>query len=155
MRNLFFIIGLIFLVACQGKPIYQEQLILEDAFWTYNESLTFETDIEDVESNYALNLVIDHSDNYPFQNIYLRIKTVFPDEKITEEQLSIDLAEKSGKWQGKCRSGSCKIKVYLLESFKFPERGKYQFIFEQYTRSESLEGVNSLALSLHKEAPKS
>ena len=95
-----------------------------------------------------MHLEIEHSDQYSFQNVYLKIVTQFPEGKRIQEQLSIDLAEKSGRWLGKCRGDKCRVKVFLLESFRFPEIGKYSFILAQHTREENLEGIHNIGLSV-------
>lgn len=107
--------------------------------------------VVDTLSNYDMHMDIEHTDVYSYQNIYLKIITNFPGGKRMHEQLSVDLAEKSGQWLGHCKGDKCKIKVYLLESFRFPEKGNYSFIVKQHTRDEPLEGINKIGFSVFKQ----
>jgi len=106
--------------------------------------------MEEIGPTYELQLVIDHTTSYRYQNLYFNIVTSFPDREAREEQLTVDLADKKGNWLGDCSATKCKTKVYLLESFKFPAKGEYGFELRQYTREASLAGVNGLELNLFK-----
>ncbi|NNF22290.1 MAG: gliding motility lipoprotein GldH [Saprospiraceae bacterium] len=150
MRKLLPFILISLLWACNEKPFFKEIVEMPEESWNHDDTIKFKVMVEDIESTYDLHLDINHEDYYPYQNLYLKIITAFPGGKRTQEQISIELAEKSGKWSGKCRRGQCRIKVYLLESFYFPEKGEYKFIVAQHTREEELEGINQMGLSLFK-----
>jgi len=97
---------------------------------------------------YNLHLLVTHSKEYDYENVYMKIHTKFPTKDKREEQITIQLANKRGEWEGKCNSSSCTVKVFLLESFKFPEKGDYTFSFEQFTRDSELVGIEKLHLQL-------
>ena len=143
------LISLLFMMGCGPTPEYSESRPLNSEGWA-EAPVIFDIDITDIEPRYELQLLIDHTTAYRYENIYFEIKTVFPDRDPREEQLSVNLANKKGQWQGDCSGESCKIKVYLLESFKFPAVGDYTFELRQYTREESLAGINGLELRLFK-----
>lgn len=149
------LIAIILLIAlgfcsCEKKATYSSKIDIEEEFWSYEKQLDFEITPIDTGQVYELQLLLDHTKTYSFENIYLKVFTHFPDGKIKEEQLSIDLANKAGKWIGKCRNDGCQLRVYLLEEFKFPEKGNYRFSFSQHSRTENLKGINSLELKLFK-----
>ena len=148
MKYLIFI-SLLLIVGCGPTPEYAESRLINVEGWT-EDPVVFNMTIEDTEPRYELQLLIDHTTTYRYENIYFKIKTIFPDRDPREEQLSVNLADNKGKWQGDCSAESCTIKVYLLESFKFPSAGKYSFELRQYTREESLAGIENLELKLFK-----
>jgi len=148
MRWAWAIFLLVGVCSCGPSPLFSETLDTSPQGWTTAEELTYEIEVEAVDQQYELQLLIDHSTEYRYQNIYFKIKTGFPDRDAKEEQLSVDLATKSGEWLGDCSAAKCKTKVYLLDNFKFPTAGTYTFEISQYTREENLKGINSLELSL-------
>lgn len=150
MRGLILILALVVFQSCGPTPVFSELQEVSSEGWTTMQPLTFDFSVDDVESKYELQLVIAHQTSYRYQNIYFNIITSFPDRPSKEEELSVDLAEKSGKWLGDCSTRECDTKVYLLENFKFPATGNYSFEISQYTRNENLKGVNSLELRLLK-----
>jgi len=105
---------------------------------------SFTVPVKDTSQRQDLHLELNHSADFGYENLYLKIKTEFPNGDIKDEQLSIDLADGFGKWIGSCKKENCLIKIYLLESFKFAEPGDYKFSFEQYSREDQLKGIRSL-----------
>jgi gliding motility-associated lipoprotein GldH len=147
-----YLTGALFLVfiisACQPTPFYEEEISVDPLGWPYDQKKIFEVNVTDTLPLYDMHLNVIHDDTYSYQNLYLKVTTSFPHKDAKEEQLSIDLAEKNGQWIGKCSGGRCKLKVYLLEKFKFASAGKYSFAFEQYGRDPNLKGIDELSLSL-------
>jgi len=150
VKNLIYILSLYCLCSCGPSPHYSSTVELTASGWSYEDKAQFQPTITDTTSVYELQLIIDHQDAYTKENIYLAITTGFPNQEEKREQLTIDLASNDGKWVGNCSGANCKCKVFLLENFKFPVPGKYDFTIEQYTRESLLKGVNSLTLELYK-----
>lgn len=144
--------GLLFLcivfLACEETPFFEKAVDIPNSTWSYDNVIAFPVTVQDTSQFYDLFLNLTHSDTYSHQNLYVKITTAFPkiDDKV--EQLSIDLADTKGQWEGKCSGGTCKAKVYLLENFKFADPGKYVFSFEQFTREKELEGIDRVALEI-------
>lgn len=137
------------LVSCQESPIYDQVLELSADSWSYQDTLEFEISAPDTAGIYELQLDIKHREDYAYENLYMMVTTQFPDGKEKEERLSINLADKSGKWLGNCNGEQCRLKVYLLEKFKFPGEGRYTFKFVQHTRDANLYGIDALKLQLY------
>lgn len=143
-------IAVLLLIGCGPTPEYQEEKEIDPLAWSSNEVIDFKTSITDTTFIYELQLIIEHTPAYKYQNIYLQIETLFPSQEPKSEQLSIDLATKTGEWVGNCSGGSCKCKVFLLDNFKFPAPGNYGFNVRQFTRDESLAGIAGLRMALYK-----
>ncbi len=141
---------LLTLWSCEPTPYYQKLQKLDSMAWSTEQVIDFTTTIEDVATPYELQLVIDHQQDYRYENIYFKIITSFPDREAKEEQLTVNLADKKGIWVGNCSGDNCKCKVFLLDNFKFSTPGEYNFQIGQYTREENLAGINSLELRLYK-----
>lgn len=150
MKNITFLFLVITLFSCQQDYIINKTKVIDNAVWNYDNIISFNMEIDDIESLYNLHLIIQHSEEYSYENIYMKIHTQFPSITEKEEQITVQLADRRGDWIGKCNGGSCKIKVFLLEGFKFPEEGQYSFDFEQFTREEGLDAIESLQLQLFK-----
>ncbi len=133
------------LTSCDTKD-YQYQSIYEfdDAMWRQADSIDFKVTIEDTMALYNLGFVIEHNEDYPNQNIYLKIHTKFPDGKHYSQQLNIDFADKTGKWYGDCSGNNCSVEVDIQKGAFFNQIGEYTFTVEQFTRLETLSGVNNL-----------
>ena len=127
---------------------FKENLDFDNATWKYSDTTDFKVMIDDTLKRYNIGLNLNHSKDYLHQNIYLRIHTKFPDGKRFSQRVNIDLADKSGKWYGKCSGSSCKVEAYIQQDAFFNQVGEYTFTVEQFTRNENLENINNLMFYL-------
>jgi len=148
--NTLFFVSLFFLTSCGPTPYYENSVDINIEDWKHNDKVNFVVEVIDVESKYIMNLIVSHSQDFSYQNLYLNVTTSFPTQEQTEERLNIELSDKKGQWVGKCSNGTCQTKVYMLDNFKFPEKGNYTFGIEQLNREESLKGINQIALEIYK-----
>jgi gliding motility-associated lipoprotein GldH len=123
---------------------FKAETDFENATWKYSDTTDFKVNINDTLKRYNLGLSINHSSEYLNQNIYLKIHTKFPDGQRFSQRVNIDLADKAGKWYGKCSGGDCEVDAYIQKDAFFNQAGEYTFTVEQFTRSENLENINSL-----------
>ena len=148
LRGLSYLLALIFFQACGEQAAFQQSVDLDPEGWTYEEQVTYVIPVGDTTSRYQLYLDIDHSTEYLYQNIYLNIFTALPDGTETSQLLPIDFADKAGNWYGDCGSSRCDLRVTLQERTYFSQMGEYRITLEQATRSDPLQGINKLSLSL-------
>ncbi len=144
-----FIIGF-GLTSCSKNNVYNETLEIPGGVWNYPNVLQFDFEIRDTLSVYNLDLEIEHSPDFSYQNLYSRIFTGFPSGERLEKILSLELADKTGKWQGKCSSNHCKLNIPIQENAYFNQVGKYSLALEQYMRQDSLPGVFAVSLIIRK-----
>lgn len=145
MRNLILFSCCSILFACGTAYFFEKAKVFDDNTWTYEQPLVCDFIIEDTTRTYNLYLDIIHLTNYPAQNLYTKIKTTYPSGRTVKSQISLELANKLGEWQGNCSGERCELRVVLQEQTYFKELGEHQLTFEQYTRTDSLKGVESVA----------
>ncbi len=115
--------------------------------WSYDEILKYNVEILDTNALYGIEMEIQHSTLYNFQNIYVNIETTFPNGQSIKESVSVDLADKKGKWYGS--GGESKsVVVDLQEAAFFEQAGDYSFKLSQHTRDENLEGIEAIRFGL-------
>ena len=141
---------LFLLYGCSDSIVYDHSVPIVDGIWTYNNYVPFEFEIEDTSSLYRLNLEVNHSTDYTFQNLYVKFRTSYPSDSVREDIVSLELADENGLWNGTCRGGNCSVSIPLQEKTFFQSQGKYGIQLEQYMRQDSLEGIYSISLSLEK-----
>ncbi|MEO0340193.1 MAG: gliding motility lipoprotein GldH [Bacteroidota bacterium] len=151
-KRLFFLLVLLSMFASCAERFDQEVIHkIDDDIWKYQETLDFDFKVDDTTALYTFFMDIDHSIDYPFQNLYTKIQTTYPDAEVKEDVLSFELCDDFGLWQGKCRGELCKVRVPLQTKARFKSVGDYTLSFEQYTRRDSLSGLRQLALRVVKE----
>ena len=140
--------------ACSPGTLVKESQSVNNGVWTYADSLQFTVAIEDTSRLYDISLLVKHDKSYAFQNLYVKVHTRFPNGKILSPSLSLELADKSGDWLGKCSGNTCRIEIPIQQNAYFDEKGDYIFTLEQYMRTDSLPGVRSLGLHVRDIGPK-
>jgi gliding motility-associated lipoprotein GldH len=143
MSKYFFFLPLLSTVffACGPRYLVDETIEIPESKWVYKDSLRFEAEIPDTAMVYDLWLTLDHSPEFAWQNLYIRIHTLFPDGKRLSAPLSLELADQGGIWQGDCNSKRCRFRVPIQEGAWFQLPGVYTFTFEQYMRESPVTGI--------------
>ncbi len=141
------IFSILLFTACSDRPIYNEAIKLNGQ-WDATDSIVFHMPAPDTTSVYEIALNITHKDAYPFQNIYIKIYTLFPSGRRTSNLLNIDLGNKSGQWYGTKSRGRYLLSVPIRSNFSFTETGTYELTMVQFTRRDQLAGVDGVELEL-------
>ena len=148
--SLFCLLGL--LASCGPAYLYEAERPLPDATWTYADSLSFDFDIADTTAVYDLYLDVTHRPDYAYQNLYTRILTAFPNGQRLDQTLSLELADKTGRWNGDCGGTRCTVRIPLQERAYFPLPGTYALTVHQYMRKEALPGIEAVGLAVARTA---
>ena len=139
---------LFLLPACGPDIVFEKAYDIPEGDWTYENTLNFTVDINDTLAIYDLYLEITHTLDYPFETMYIRIHTAFPDGQRLTEPVSLELADEVGIWKGNCGRDQCKIRIPIQESAYFNQRGTFTFSIEQYMRRNPLPGVENVSFKL-------
>lgn len=140
-----------FFSSCDEKPYFEEYLSVDESGWLADSSASFQVEIEDTNSSYAIVFNLRANDNYPYSNLYLFRK--IRSEKITEyaDTAQIFLADAYGRWLG---DGIGELKTfqrpYRREPLSFRKKGTYTFEFSQAMREKALTGVEEVGLTIYK-----
>lgn len=130
--------------ACGPRYTYDETREIPNGQWAYADSLRYEVAIADTSRIYSLWLTLEHSPDFAWQNLYVRIHTVFPDGRRLSAPLSLELANQGGVWQGECSRKRCRFRAPIQERAYFQMPGQYVFTIEQYMRQSPVPGVERM-----------
>ncbi len=137
------------LASCGPTEIYKHKEDIHQP-WTYADSLVFNYAVTDTLSPYDLFLTVEHSPEFKYENLYINAVTQFPDGNRSVHPVSLQLVGDDDNWIGKCSSTSCKAAIHIAEKAYFKQPGDYKLVLEQYSRSESLDGIISIQLQILK-----
>jgi len=113
MRIIYLLLAALVICACTDDYIYHDLRDIDKGAWVVGDSVSFTLQPPDTVTDYSLILLMHHSDAYPYQNLYVRTRTVFPDGRQVVGRTSLQLADPSGGWYGRCSSGNCKVRIDL------------------------------------------
>ena len=144
---------LLALTACGPGYVYEKTRPIAETGWTYSDSLTYDFEIADTSTIYDLHLIVDHKDNFPSQNTYIRLKLRFPNGQRTDEQVSLQMADEFGLWLGNCSGEDCSLDIPIQTGAYFSQAGQYQLTVEQFSREENLSGITAITFALAEHNP--
>lgn len=140
---------LLFMISCSDKNyIYEESKEIVEGKWLYKDSLNYAFQITDTTKIYNIYLALDHSTDYPYQNLYLKMHTQFPSGKRITQQVSFELADKYGQWYGDCGSNDCNLLVPSQKGAYFNAIGQHRITVEQFMRKNPIEGIRGLSVRI-------
>ncbi|MCB9344200.1 MAG: gliding motility lipoprotein GldH [Lewinellaceae bacterium] len=146
----FSLLGLLLLNSCGDNYLFNEEKEIANGSWSYQDTLNYTISVGDTSQLYNLYVAFEHADTFRYQNIYLKLHTLFPDGSRTSRLRSFDLYDIEGKSKGECSGHTCEVKSLLQDNLYFNQIGDYTITLEQFTRSNPLLGVNSVAILMEK-----
>ena len=130
--------------SCGNKHTFVvEKEMPKGDFWTNDDFVRAEFNV-DKGIPYNIYFELKHTDDYPFENLYLRIIDNFTGKKDTDI-VNINLANSYGIWYGDKRGDNYTFSTLLRKAFKFKDSSIHAIQIEQFTRRDSLEGVTKVS----------
>lgn len=139
--------------SCIPSNEFEKNISIPNNKWNENLKPSYEFDITDTVSNYAMFFMMRHSDAYKFSNIWLNIKTQMPGDKdFSSMRVEVPLAQENGKWLGRGMNEIFEHKMSLTGNgaVHFSKTGKYTIQLEQIMRENPLKEVMSVGIRLEK-----
>jgi gliding motility-associated lipoprotein GldH len=153
MRKAVFILLTLFVSACNDDRIYEKNFDFKDRFWPVSQTPEFQFDITDTKVNYNLYCNLRNTVSFPYTRLF--INYYLQDSSGVQLQKKMTTAflfdQHSGKPQGASGLGDIyDHRIPLLKDYQFPHTGKYTIRFEQFMRTDSLQGVLAVGLRVEK-----
>ncbi len=136
--------------------IFEKNVEIPNAEWLTSEKAILKVDISDTVSQHNFYINVRNTEAYPYRNLYVFVKTTFPNEKTSRDTVGIVLADATGKWIGS-GSGFLNSSRHLTNTIlfkynkRFPISGEYVFEIEQAMRTDTLKGIQNIGLKIDKQ----
>lgn len=155
-KLLFITFWALFFVSCDQNKIYEKYRSIPNAMWNTKEPVKFDFEVKDTTQLCNLLINIRCSDNYPYRNLYMFMKTTQPDGKRAIDTLEFYLLDIKGRPLGDCSGDVCNNRFMVDYGFKFPLPGKYEFELQQAMRTEdgNLPMIMDVGMRLEKSTKK-
>ena len=143
---------ILLLNCCDNSRVYEKNNDFTDRQWLVSEKPSFEFTV-DKDQPYNLYCNLRNSLTYPYSRIFITytLKDSVGSELKKEMIKSFLFDEKTGKPQGSSGLGDIyDQQLLLLQNYSFTQPGKYSIQFEQFMRTDSLQGVLAIGLRVEK-----
>jgi gliding motility-associated lipoprotein GldH len=146
------VLALVFLTlllqACGPDDVINQSADIKNLQWFYADSLQFEANIADTTQLYDIRLKVTHQPDFSWQNLYVRVNTIFPNGQRIQQPLSVNLADQGGVWFGQCNRKTCSLDMPIQENAYFQQTGTYTFVIEQFMRENPVKGIHRIGLQI-------
>ena len=142
----------LFMAGCADHVVFQEDMEVPGGNWARTWKPQFAFDISDTTSQRDIYLDIRHTGDYRFSNIYIFTTLEGPGGHSFTDTVECTLADPTGRWYGKGTgfifSGRFQAHVLYRMNNRFPRSGRYVFTLEQAMRTEDLDGIIDVGISV-------
>jgi gliding motility-associated lipoprotein GldH len=146
----FSLLCVLFLPACDNSRMFEENTAIPENGWDSSNVITYNVEIKDpsMPANFFIN--VRNADGYPYSNLFLFVKTKFPNGKQSNDTLECQLADENGKWIGKGIGDIYDNQIPFKRNVRFPLAGIYTFEIEQGMRIKSIPLIMDIGLRIEK-----
>lgn len=147
-----FLLSILFFSSCDESRIFEQNQVIPEAGWEQNNILKFDVDIKDPSTPANFYINVRNADGYPYSNLFLFIKTTFPNNKVSNDTLECVLADEKGKWLGSGMGDIYDNQIPFKRNVKFPLPGTYHFEIQQAMRTDNIPLIMDVGLRIEKVA---
>ncbi len=150
MRKLFVIWVCFGLASCSSREnvVMDETKAIPENGWLIENPLRFEMDVEDTMQLYDVYITLRHSTDYEWMNLFLFLKTYYPNQEFSRDTLECFLSDETGRWFGEGGSSVKDCRMLFKRSVRFPREGRYIFEFTQGMRVENLKNIVDVGVQM-------
>ena len=135
--------------------VFEENIEIPNEEWSVAEKAILETEISDTLSSHNFLINVRNTERYPYRNLYVFVKTIFPNGKSSRDTVGIILADATGRWLGDgggYLNSSSHLSNTIMYQYnrRFPLSGNYRFEIEQAMRTDTLVGIKNIGLRIEK-----
>lgn len=136
--------------ACGNEVLIDTNIEFEKKSWEVKNTFKSSFEVSDTINNYNFFITLRNTDEYAYQNLFVFLKTEFPNGKTKLDTINCPLANRQGKWLGKGFGGVYDNRVLYMARKRFPLMGKYNISIEHAMRDEELLGILDIGVRIEK-----
>ena len=139
--------------SCDQSRVFEDNIAIENNVWKSTAPVTFAVDIADTTSGNNFYLNIRHAEGYQYSNLYVFMKTKFPNGKTAQDTVELVLQDPNGKWTGSGLGDIWDSQIMFKRNLRFPLKGKYEFSVYQAMQTPELPMIMEVGMRIEKYQP--
>jgi len=126
------------MAGCKQNALYERLHNIPEAKWQRTFIPSFSFNISDTTTSYRVYVVVRHTNQYPYRNIWLNVGVQQPQDSMRVQQFELPLAA-SDRWLGVGMDDVFERRVLLFpRPIKFPRSGEVKFTLQHTMRLDPL-----------------
>lgn len=148
MKSIFSVLILLLTITSCNRPVLFDNTREIKEPWNSINKQSFVVEITDTITPFNFLIQVRNDVDFNYSNIFLFMKTFFPDGRYAIDTINIWLADPDGKWTGKGFGKFRDTEILFKQNGRFPMKGQYRFEFEQAMRELELNGIKSIGIRI-------
>ncbi|MBS1735761.1 MAG: gliding motility lipoprotein GldH [Bacteroidetes bacterium] len=152
MKKIFIYLSIILAVSsCARIDLFEKQQSIPSQQWFYSNTPGFTFNITDTGAAYSIYIVIRHSDQYQYNNLWVRLGSKAPSDSMRFQNINLRLASDAKGWEGSAMDDIYEVRKLISPGpVHFKSAGEYYFSIAQIMRENPLKHVFSIGLRIEK-----
>jgi len=142
--------GLVFLLACGERALFDEARALPDDGWDFRDTMDFSFVITDTSGIYDVYLHVRNEMQYSYSNLWIFIGTTAPNGASQRDTLDLILADETGRWMGKGTRSINTMLIPYMRNIKFPYLGIYDMEIQHAMRDTVLFHLHDIGVRIQR-----
>ena len=139
---------LLLFAACDKNGVFEDNVEMPNRSWSHASPVLLHPEVGNVEQKHNIYVNLRHTNDYPYENLWVKINTVFPSGKHISSDVNLPLADKAGNWHGSGLGEVINAQIPIQSNAILPDTGKYTFEIIQNMRIDPLPEILSVGLRL-------
>ena len=140
-----------FFYSCNQINVYEKTTPIPEHNWYYNQNCTGSFNISDTTSFYDIYIVIRHTDDYKYNNIWLNVGLQMPGDTLITQKVNLTLGDDANGWDGNGMDDIWEVRKKLSKYPKqFKKKGIYYYALSNIMRDNPLNHVMSAGIRIEK-----
>ena len=150
-RIIIYLIIILGVSSCAKIDLFEKQHSLPAQQWFYNDVPGFTFNIADTTATYSIYVVLRHSDQYQYNNLWIRLGSKAPGDSIRFQNINLKLATDAKGWDGSAMDDIYEVRKLISPGpVHFKTAGDYFFSIAQIMRENPLRHIFSVGLRIEK-----
>ena len=135
--------------SCTRTGVFEKNIPIPGHQWESNFQPIIEFDLNDTTSTYRVYIVIRHTNQYKYNNLWVKGSVKEPGSKDWKsQQYDLLLANNEKGWLGTGMDDIFEHRILIQPETKFVKPGKYQYSIQQIMRDDPLLHVLNIGLRI-------
>ena len=144
-------LSVVFLNSCTTTGVFEKNVPIPGHNWESSFQPIIEFDLNDTSSTYGVYVVLRHTNEYNFNNLWVKASVKEPGStEWKSQQYDLLLANNEKGWLGTGMDDIFEHRVLVQPKTRFLKSGKYQYRFQQIMREDPLQHVLNIGLRIEK-----
>lgn len=143
------------IASCNTIDLFEKVDSIPGQKWKSSFKPAFQFNITDTTAAYQVYIIIRHTDRYNFNNLWVNLYTLSPDNKQTKAQYELPLANNNSGWLATAMDDIYEHRIALTpanQGIYFSKAGTYTFTLEHIMREDPLMHMLDVGLRIEKKA---